>query len=414
MNRPVQLYAWHFMSYPYLPKDFDETHDTGWITVPNSLWDAERSKGLLREYIDQLSQADGLGFDGMVLNEHHQNIYGLMPAPNLIAAALTMCTQRGKIIVLANLLPLHGNPLRVAEEYAMLDNMSDGRIVAGFAPGAGQESFNYNAPAAVQREQFWEAIDLIMAAWTRDGPFPFEGKHYPLRYVNPWPQPTQRPHPPVWIPGSRSLETMAQVARRGFSYFLSSRQHGAELAKGRALFAKVLEEHGDAYHPFRMGILMSVYVAETDEQARAESQEGIFYFIKNCFKGHLRREGRSMTQGPGIPNMSAGDYRKYLENSQPGAPMLGDVKDWDELHKAQSILVGSPQTVCNAILELVRVAKVGNLLIQFHIGNMKSEHARKSMELFATQVAPRLRAETAKMFAEDFPDMERKLQDAAT
>ncbi len=412
MNRPVQLYAWHFMSYPYLPKDFDETHDTGWITVPNSLWDAERSRGLLREYIDQLAQADVLGFDGMVLNEHHQNIYGLMPAPNLIAAALAHCTSRGKIIVLANLLPLHGNPLRVAEEYAMLDNMSDGRVVAGFAPGAGQETFNYNAPAAIQRDQFWEAVDLIIQAWTREGPFAFEGKHYPMRYVNPWPQPTQRPHPPVWIPGSRSRETMNQVARRGFSYFLSSRQHGSELAKGRQQFANVLAEHGDQYHPFRMGILMSVYVAETDEQAQAESSEGIFYFIKNCFKGHLRQEGRSMVQGPGIPNMSVADYKMYLQHSTPGAPMLGDVKDFEELRRAQSILIGSPDTVFKAILELVRVAKVGNLLIQFHIGNMKSEHARKSMDLFAKHVAPRLREETARMFAVDFPDMERKLADA--
>ncbi len=314
--------------------------------------------------------------------------------------------------MLANLLPLHGNPLRVAEEYAMLDNMSDGRIVAGFAPGAGQETFNYNTPAATQRDQFWEGVDLIMQAWTRPGPFAYEGKHYPLRYVNPWPQPTQKPHPPVWIPGSRSRETMAQVARRGFSYFLSSRQHGKELAKGRQLFAGVLEEHGDSYHPFRMGILMTVYVAETDEQAKAESQEGIFYFIKNCFKGHLRQEGRSMTQGPGIPNMSVEDYRMFLQHSTPGAPMLGDVRDFEELHKAQSILIGSPDTVCKAILELVEVSKVGNLLIQFHIGNMKSEHARKSMELFAKHVAPKLRHETAKMFARDFPDMERKLEGA--
>ena len=74
----------------------------------------------------------------MVLNEHHQNIYGLMPSPNIIAAALTQRTKRGKIVVLGNLLPLHGNPLRMAEEYAMLDNMSDGRVIAGFAPGAGR------------------------------------------------------------------------------------------------------------------------------------------------------------------------------------------------------------------------------------------------------------------------------------
>ncbi len=119
------------MAYPYLPADFDETHDTGWVTVPNSLWDKDKSRGLYQQYIDQLAYADELGFDGMVLNEHHQNIYGLMPSPNLIAAALTQRTKRGKIVILGNLLPLHLNPLRVAEEYAMLDNMSDGRLIAG-------------------------------------------------------------------------------------------------------------------------------------------------------------------------------------------------------------------------------------------------------------------------------------------
>ena len=95
MTRPVQLYCWHFMSYPYLPADFDERYETGWVTVPNRLWDGERSRGLYQEYIDQLVYADEIGFDGMVLNEHHQNIYGLMPSPNLIAAALSQRTKRG-------------------------------------------------------------------------------------------------------------------------------------------------------------------------------------------------------------------------------------------------------------------------------------------------------------------------------
>ena len=211
MSQPVRLFCWHFMSYPYAPADFDDKYDTAWITVPNRLWDRDKSKGLLNGYIDQLAYADTVGFDGMVLNEHHQNIYGLMPSPNIIAAALSQKTKVGKIVVLPNLLPLHGNPLRVAEEYAMLDNMSNGRIIAGLAPGGGQETFNYNTPAAIQREQFWEAVDLIEQAWTREGPFAFEGKHYPLRYVNPWPQPQQHPHPQIWIPGSQSTRDHAPV-----------------------------------------------------------------------------------------------------------------------------------------------------------------------------------------------------------
>src|SRR5215831_5598350 len=100
--KPVQLFCWHFMAYPYLDKDFDEKQYSGWVTVPNSLWDNNKSRGLYQEYIDQLAYADELGFDGMVLNEHHQNIYGLMPSPNIIAAALTQCTSRGKIVILGN------------------------------------------------------------------------------------------------------------------------------------------------------------------------------------------------------------------------------------------------------------------------------------------------------------------------
>lgn len=407
MTRPVQLYAWHFMSYPYLPDDFDQTEETGWITVPNKLWDAEKSRGLLNEYVDQLAYADTIGFDGMVLNEHHQNIYGLMPSPNLLAAALTQKTKHGKIVVLGNLLPLHGNPLRVAEEYAMLDNMSNGRIVAGLAPGGGQETFNYNTPAAYQREQFWEAVDLIHQAWTREGPFTFEGKHYPLRYVNPWPQPTQTPHPPIWVPGARSPDTMHQVAKRGFTYFLSSRVAGGEVAKVRNTFDAVLRQHNSKYDPFRMGMLMSVYVGETDEQAEAEAHEGVWYFIKNCLKGHLRSEkGRSLTMGPGIPNMDPSDYRRILENSKPGGRMLGDASDFKELQASQSIIVGGPESVYRQIMGILEQAHTGTLLIQFHMGNMRNDLARKSMRLFATEVAPRLREDSRKLFAKAYPELE--------
>src|SRR3989337_4367724 len=168
--QPVQLFCLHFMAYPYLAKDFDRIHETGWVTVPNSLWDNAKARGLYQEYVDQLAYADEPGSDGMLLTEHQQNIYGLMPSPNLIASALTQRTSRGKIVILGNLLPLHMNPMRVAEEYAMLDQMSDGRLIAGFAPGGGPETFNYDVPSANTREKFLEAADLIFRSWNDYGP----------------------------------------------------------------------------------------------------------------------------------------------------------------------------------------------------------------------------------------------------
>jgi len=402
MQNAVQLYCWHFMAYPHLPADFDEKYDTGWVTVPNSLWDAQKSRGLYQQYIDQLAYADELGFDGMVLNEHHQNIYGLMPSPNLIAAALTQRTKRGKIVILGNLLPLHLNPLRVAEEYAMLDNMSDGRLIAGFAPGSGPETFNYNVPSAGTRTQFWEAVDFISQAWTKAGPFEFEGRHYPMRYVNPWPQPTQKPHPPIWIPGSRSRDTLVEIAKRGYCYFLSSRSHGKETARSQQLFAQILQEHGDRYQPSRMGILMSVYVADTDAQAQTEAKEGVWYFLKNCLKGHLRREGRQLTFGPGIPYIPPEEFRRFLQ-TDPTTPLLGDAESWDDLQQSSSIIVGSSETVYRRIMDILEHSKVGNLLIQFHLGNMSDALARKSMRLFARDVFPRLKQDSASLFAREFP-----------
>src|SRR5918992_526932 len=369
--QPVQLFCWHFMAYPYLAPDFDQKEYTGWVTVPNRLWDNNKARGLYQEYIDQLAYADELGFDGMVLNEHHQNIYGLMPSPNIIAAALTQRSTRGKLVVLGNLLPLHMNPLRVAEEYAMLDQMSNGR--------------------------------LIVRSWTEDGPFAHEGRYFPLRYVNPWPKPLQKPFPPIWIPGSRSPSTMSEVAKRGYCYFLSSRSHGGETHCAQQEFAAVLEKHGDRYQPFRFGILMSAYVAESDRQAREECEEGVWYFLKNCLKGHLRREGRQLTFGPGVPYIPAPAWKEYLKNYQPGRKLLGDVENWEELEASQSIIVGSPDTVYQRIWNLIERAKVGNLLIQFHIGNMPKDLALKSMTMFAEQVAPRLRENSSAFFESEFP-----------
>ena len=404
MSNPVQLYCWHFMAYPHLPADFDQKYDTGWVTVPNSLWDKEKSRGLYQQYIDQLAYSDELGFDGMVLNEHHQNIYGLMPSPNLIAAALTQRTKHGKIVILGNLLPLHLSPLRVAEEYAMLDNMSDGRLIAGFAPGSGPETFNYDVPSAGTRAQFWEAVDFIHRAWTEAGPFTHEGRHYPMRYVNPWPQPTQPPHPPIWIPGSRSRDTLVEIAKRGYCYFLSSRSHGKETARSQQLFSKIFGRARRLLPALAHGHPDVGLCRETDAQAQAEAKEGVWYFLKNCLKGHLRREGRQLTFGPGIPYIPPEEFRTFLQFSDPTAPLLGDAESCRRSASNRPRSSWAAPTRSRRIMEILAHAQVGNLLIQFHLGNMADTLTRKSMRLFATDVAPRLRAESARLFAREFPN----------
>ena len=92
----------------------------------------------------------------------------------------------------------------------MLDVISGGRIISGFVRGTGMEYYSYGANPSYSQERFWEAHDLIIKAWTEPGPFDWEGKHFHLPYVNPWPRPLQKPHPPVWLPGSGSLETVQE------------------------------------------------------------------------------------------------------------------------------------------------------------------------------------------------------------
>ena len=139
--------------------------------------------------------AEELGFDGVCVNEHHQNAYGNMPSPNLIASILARQTTRVKIAVVGNALPLYDPPTRVAEEFAMIDVISGGRLIAGMVVGGGPEYYSFSVNPTHARERFREAHDLIMKAWTEPGPFECIGKHYQLRYVNPWPRPLQQPHP---------------------------------------------------------------------------------------------------------------------------------------------------------------------------------------------------------------------------
>ena len=191
----MKVFNFHLMPYRHVDLDAIGKNGSAWVTFSNRHYDAQKGAALYHEYLDQMELADKLGFDGVCVKEHHQTAYGLMPSPNLIAAALTQRTKRCKIAVIGNALPLYNPPLRVAEEFAMLDVLSGGRLVAGMVIGGGPEYFTYCVDPTTAREKFKEALDLILAAWTRPGPFGWNTKHYFYRYVNPWPRPIQKPLP---------------------------------------------------------------------------------------------------------------------------------------------------------------------------------------------------------------------------
>src|SRR2546426_9262227 len=181
-------FTWfNLMPWPEMPDDFRQKYRSVWVDIPSTLYDPERGHFVYHEYMDQLEYADSLGFDGIGVNEHHQNGYGLMPSPNIIAAGLARRTSNAAICVIGNSIALYNPPIRVAEEFAMLDCISGGRLVAGFPVGTPMDTnFCYGENPATLRARYHEAEELVIKAWTTPEVFSFDGQFNQQRYVNIW------------------------------------------------------------------------------------------------------------------------------------------------------------------------------------------------------------------------------------
>src|SRR5262245_20277050 len=215
----MKMMWFHLMPYPGLPEDFNRQHRSVWVDIDPKLFDRDMLVRTYEAYIDQLVYAEECGFDGICVNEHHSNGYGLMPSPNLIASALARRTRDTALIVMGNSLALYDPPVRVAEEFAMLDVISGGRLVAGFPVGTPMDTcYGYGQNPSSLRERYHEAHDLVLRCGTDPDTFRWNGRHNKTRYVNPWPRPIQKPHPPIWIPGGGSVETWQWCAEMDYVY----------------------------------------------------------------------------------------------------------------------------------------------------------------------------------------------------
>jgi alkanesulfonate monooxygenase SsuD/methylene tetrahydromethanopterin reductase-like flavin-dependent oxidoreductase (luciferase family) len=367
------------MPYRDLPADFSKKYESAWVWVPNELFDPGKMHVAYNEYLDQLVEAEELGFDGVCVNEHHQNAYGLMPSPNVIAAMVAARTRRMKIAVVGNALPLYDPPTRVAEEIAMLDVISGGRIISGQVIGGGPEYYSFSINPAEARTRFAEAHELIVRAWTEPGPFSFYGEHYKLRYVNLWPKPLQKPHPPIWIPGAGSIETMEFVAKRRYAYMGIPYFRIDFFIKNYELFKECCEKEGYRAHPEQMGLLMAIYVAETDAKAREEFEPHFWYFQKNLIPGlTLSPPGYTSTRSA----------LRIFKALQDGKTFINSVETWEDVERGGFALVGSPKTVAGKLVEWAKRIGCGNLLGLFQLGDMPSWKARKNARLYAEEVRP--------------------------
>ncbi len=380
-------FTWfNLMPWPHLPDDFRQKNRSVWVDIPSDLYDPELGNKVYHEYMDQLEYADSLDFDGIGVNEHHQNGYGLMPSPNIIAAALARRTSRAAIAVIGNSIALYNPPIRVAEEFAMLDVISGGRLVAGFPVGTPMDTnFCYGQIPALTRDKYYENHDLIMRAWAETEPFAHDGKYSQLRYVNCWPKPIQKPHPPIYIPGGGSIETWDFCVKNDYNYsFLS---FGGYLA-GKALldgFWERVAASGKDESPYRAGFAQIICVADSDQEAEELYAEHILYFYNRClhvFPGFADPPGYRT-----IKTIKAGKLSQLSAAAQGRFQSL----TWKDLVDNGMVIAGSPDTVREGMEHMIKSLRLGSVFGLFHMGNMPDWKTRKSTKLFAEKVMPQLR-----------------------
>ncbi len=380
-------FTWfNLMPWPHLPDDFREKNRSVWVDIDSRLFDPARANTMYHEYMDQLEYADSVGFDGIGVNEHHQNGYGLMPSPNIIAASLARRTSRAAICVIGNSIALYNPPIRVAEEFAMLDCISGGRLVAGFPVGTPMDTnFCYGQIPALTRDKYAEAHELIIKAWTTPEPFAFDGKYNQLRYVNCWPRPIQHPHPPIYIPGGGSIETWDFCLDNDYNYsYLSFTGY----LRGKSLLDGYWERvaaRGKDDSPYRAAFAQVICVADTDAEAEKLYAEHILYFYNRCLHVYP-----GFADPPGyrtINTLRAGATNQLTARAMRSFESL----TWKDLVEGGHVIAGSPATVRDRMTDMIKGLHIGHVFCLLHTGNQPDWKTRYSTELFATQVMPELR-----------------------
>jgi alkanesulfonate monooxygenase SsuD/methylene tetrahydromethanopterin reductase-like flavin-dependent oxidoreductase (luciferase family) len=341
--------------------------------VPAQPYASEVAEASMQAALDAFELADQVGFDWVTVAEHHYAPLSLTPNPMVMAGALTQRVKRANIALLGADIPIL-NPLRVAEEFAMLDTLTGGRVIAGMLRGTSNEYVTYGVNPAESRERFAEAMDLIIRAWTEPQPFGWQGRYYEYRAISIWPRPVQKPHPPIYISGS-SPEAGELAARQhlhlGFAFTT------VPLAREAARYFRE-QAHAAGWEPTPDHILyrLAVHVADTDAQAMDDL----------------------MASGAAAPRFSFATANKALDDAAASAGYYGRDAETqrarlaahalDERIELGQLLAGGPDRVWSQIQWIREELGAGILDLTFApVGRDKTMHA---IELFGTKVLPRM------------------------
>lgn len=371
----MKVHIFDLIPWPYLK-------EPSVFPMPNREYNAELGHLLYKQHFDLLELCDALGFDGVSFNEHHMSPYGGMPSPNVIVAAMTQRTRRVTLGIMGNCLPIRGHPLRVAEEVALLDVISEGRVLSGFMRGIPQEYLAYSVDPRDSRERFDEAWDLIIKAWTADAPFDWDGKYFRYKGVSIWPRPFQKPHPPVAFAGN-SAESVEWAARKRVT--LASSMFPTESLRGTFdYYRQKCREAGWTPGPEHVITQRHIYVAETSRRAREEAEPHLNYFYQTLL-AQLKSETITRVRSEVLNTPRSYDYKTTKER-----PKLWELT-FDQCQAEGYSIVGDPDHVIRQLRYQEKELGFGTMMGFFHFGSMPHQLAEKNVRLFASEVLPHVR-----------------------
>jgi alkanesulfonate monooxygenase SsuD/methylene tetrahydromethanopterin reductase-like flavin-dependent oxidoreductase (luciferase family) len=387
-------------AYHDIPED-EVIKNRSFFGLPNKYFDPKRGADLLNQYIDEKIYSEELGgFDAVMLNEHHGTPFCLGAVMDVEAAILARVTKKVKIVLLGNPIPTVANPLRLAEELAMIDLVSRGRLIPGWVRGAGSEQLANNANPAFNREYFEEGHDLILEAWTRPGPFRFEGKHFHFRFVNPWVKPYQQPHPPIWIPGLVSPDTAIWCAKKRYPYIALATflEPTTELW---SIYSKAAAREGYQAGSENFGYMQPIFVGGNQKHAEEMGKRFLFgggfaHFARPEWMFPPGYNSKAATQrmarqfaNPNLPGksiMPSGDE----EVVDVAAAKQAIEEGYEEARTNLQMIAGTPDHVIPRLKKVIDVLRPG--IFSFWLdGPVPAKDRLECLRLLSAEVIPALR-----------------------
>ncbi len=327
------------------------------------------------EMMEQIQYEEELGFDGVFFAEHYVGGYAF-PSPPIFATAVAQKTKRIRLGTGVTLLPL-SNPIRTAEEYAMLDVLSDGRLDFGVGRGVLKAEYElFDIDEAESHGRFHESLEVILRAWTQDT-VSYEGKYYKVREVTSLPKPVQKPYPPIWSACAVTPESFIWAGQKGFHPMIVPFAYPKheDLQTKLNLYWSALKEAGHDPQTREVLGVYHLYVAETDEEAHALARGHFVQYWR--FFGGLDQKAAWQSE----------DYKEY----KGGLSKLFGSATYEDLDKGDCVIFGTPERCVQRLKRAEADFGLTYPIFEVNFGGFPHKEAMKSLELFAKYVMPQFK-----------------------